>query len=330
MSRIVNVGAAQMGPIARDESRGQVVERLIAQLREAKRRGCDLVVFPELTLTTFFPRWWLEDEAELDAFYETEMPGPETRPLFDEARRLGLGFCLGYAELIPGDEARRRRRFNTAILVGVEGELLGKYRKIHLPGHAEHEPQRAFQHLEKRYFETGDLGFRVFRGFGGLIGMCICNDRRWPETYRVMGLQGVEMVLLGYNTPSRHPLAPDQDAPSWHHNTLSMQAGAYQNGTWVVGVAKGGVEEGVHHIAGSQIIAPSGETVAQAATEGDELITAACDLDLGRSYKTQIFNFARHREPRHYALITALKGAVTPEEGERIEAAAQAAREAAE
>ena len=330
MSRIVNVGAAQMGPIARDESRGQVVERLIAQLREAKRRGCDLVVFPELTLTTFFPRWWLEDEAELDAFYETEMPGPETRPLFDEARRLGLGFCLGYAELIPGDEARRQRRFNTAILVGAEGEVLGKYRKIHLPGHAEHEPQRAFQHLEKRYFETGDLGFRVFRGFGGLIGMCICNDRRWPETYRVMGLQGVEMVLLGYNTPSRHPLAPDQDAPSWHHNTLSMQAGAYQNGTWVVGVAKGGVEEGVHHIAGSQIIAPSGETVAQAVTEGDELITAACDLDLGRSYKTQIFNFARHREPRHYALITALKGAVTPEEGERIEAAAQAAREAAE
>ena len=329
MSRIVNVGAAQMGPIARDESRGQGVGRLIAQLREAKRRGCDLVVFPELTLTTFFPRWWLEDEAELDAFYETEMPGPETRPLFDEARRLGLGFCLGYAELIPGDEARRRRRFNTAILVGAEGEVLGKYRKIHLPGHAEHEPQRAFQHLEKRYFETGDLGFRVFRGFGGLIGMCICNDRRWPETYRVMGLQGVEMVLLGYNTPSRHPLAPDQDAPSWHHNTLSMQAGAYQNGTWVVGVAKGGVEEGVHHIAGSQIIAPSGETVAQAATEGDELITAACDLDLGRSYKEQIFNFARHREPRHYALITALKGAVTPEEGERTEAAAQAAQGAA-
>ncbi len=330
MPRIVNVGAAQMGPIARDESRAEVVERLIAHLREAKRRGCELVVFPELTLTTFFPRWWLEDEAELEAFYETEMPGPETKPLFEEARRLGLGFCLGYAELIPGEGQSRKRRFNTAILVGADGEILGKYRKIHLPGHAEHEPQRAFQHLEKRYFEPGDLGFRVFRGFGGLIGMCICNDRRWPETYRVMGLQGVEMVLLGYNTPSRHPLTPDHDAPSWHHNTLSMQAGAYQNGTWVIGVAKGGIEEGVHHIAGSQIIAPSGETVAQAVTEGDELITAACDLGLGRSYKEHIFNFERHREPRHYTLITALKGAVTPEEGERIEAAARAAREAAE
>ena len=103
-----------------------------------------------------------------------------------------------------------------------------------------------------------------------------------------------------------------------------MQSGAYQNATWVVGVAKGGTEEGVPSIAGSQIIAPSGETVAQAVTEADELITAACDLDLGRAYKEHVFNFARHREPDHYRLITELKGAVDPEEGARIEAAARA------
>ena len=328
MPRIVNVAAAQMGPIVRDETRAQVVERLIAHLQEAKRRGCDLVVFPELTLTTFFPRWWLEDEAELDAFYETEMPGPETQPLFAEAQRLGLGFCLGYAELIY--EGDRKRRFNTAILVGKEGGILGRYRKIHLPGHADNQSHRPFQHLEKRYFETGDLGFRVFRGFGGLLGICICNDRRWPETYRVLGLQGVELVLLGYNTPVHNPPSPDQDALTWHHNRLSMQAGAYQNGTWVVGVAKGGLEEGVLHMADSQIVSPGGETVARAVTEGDELISFACDLDLGRSFKEQIFNFARHREPQAYSLITALKGAVTPEEGERIEAELRGERDAAD
>jgi len=319
MARILNVAAAQMGPIARDDSRSHVVERLIAHLREAKRRGAELVVFPELTLTTFFPRWWIADAAALDAYYEAEMPGPETRPLFDEAKRLGLGFSLGYAELVREDA--RTRRFNTAILVDAAGRIVGKYRKIHLPGHGEHEPWRAFQHLEKRYFETGNLGFRVFRAWDGLIGLCICNDRRWPETYRVMGLQGVEMILLGYNTPVHNPPSPDQDALSWHHNTLSLQAGAYQNGTWVVAVAKAGVEEGVHQIGGSQIVAPSGETVARAVTEGDEVIAAACDLDMGRSYKEHIFNFARHREPAHYTLITALKGAVSPEEGERIEAA---------
>jgi predicted amidohydrolase len=310
MPRSLTVGAAQMGPIQRRHSRRDVVERLIAQLREAKRMGCELVVFPELTLTTFFPRWWMEDQAEIDAFFERELPGNETAPLFTEAKRLALGFCLGYAELVHEDG--RLRRFNTSILVERDGRMVGKYRKVHLPGHAEHEPQRAFQHLEKRYFEPGNLGFPVFRAFGGVMGMCICNDRRWPETYRVMGLQGVEMVMLGYNTPLHNPPAPDHDEHSWFHNQLSMQAGAYQNGTWVVGVAKGGTEEGVPSLADSQIIAPSGKVVARAAGDGDELIVHRCDLDAGKSYTSTTFNFARHRRPETYGLIVERKGAVPP------------------
>jgi predicted amidohydrolase len=311
MTRIVTVGAAQLGPIARSDTRTQVVQRLLALMQQAKSHGCDLVVYPELALTTFFPRWHLEDPAELDAFYEREMPGPETQPLFDAAARLGIGFYLGYAELVQ--QGGRTRRFNTAITVDQTGAIVGKYRKIHLPGHAEHEPWRAFQHLEKRYFETGDLGFNVFRGFGGVMGMAICNDRRWPETYRVMGLQGVEMVLIGYNTPVHNPPAPEHDALSHFHNELVMQAGAYQNGSWVVGVAKAGVEEGVMQIGNSVIVAPSGEIVAACSTVGDELAIARCDLDLTLSYKNTTFNFAKHREPQAYGLIVERKGAVAPE-----------------
>jgi predicted amidohydrolase len=281
MSRVITVAAAQLGPIARSESRADVVKRLLALLDQAHRRGSDLVVFPELALTTFFPRWWMEDQAEIDTFFEREMPGPETRALFDEARRLRLAFCLGYAEL--SREGASLRRYNTSIIVDREGRLVGKYRKVHLPGHAEHEPARPFQHLEKRYFDVGDLGFPVWRALGGVIGMCICNDRRWPETYRVMGLQGVEMILLGYNTPTHNPPAP-----------------------------KCGREEGCDMTGQSAIIAPSGELVAQCAPLGDELITAACDLDLTRSYKDTIFNFARHRRPEHYRLIVERAGAVLP------------------
>jgi predicted amidohydrolase len=310
MSRPLTVGAAQLGPIQRADGRPQVVKRLLDLLHQAKALGCDLVVFPELALTTFFPRWWMEDQAEIDAFFEREVPGPETRPLFEEAQRLGIGFCLGYAEL--ADEGGMARRFNTSILVDAGGRIVGKYRKIHLPGHAEHEPWRAFQHLEKRYFEVGDLGWGVWRAFGGLLGMCICNDRRWPETYRVMGLQGVEMVLLGYNTPVHHPPAPEHDLLGNFHNQLSMQAGAYQNGTWVVGVAKCGREEGCDMIGQSQIIAPSGETVAMCTTLGDELCVARCDLDLTRSYKETTFNFARHRRPEHYRMIVDRTGAIPP------------------
>ncbi|MEK7862505.1 MAG: nitrilase-related carbon-nitrogen hydrolase, partial [Chloroflexota bacterium] len=185
MSRIVTVGAAQLGPIARNETRRQVVARLLALMQQAKSHGCDLVVYPELALTTFFPRWHFERQEEVDSWFERSMPGSDTQPLFDAANKLGIGFYLGYAELV--EEQARVRRFNTSILVDKSANIIGKYRKVHLPGHAEHEPWRRFQHLEKRYFETGNLGFPVYRTFGGLFGMCICNDRRWPETYRMMG-----------------------------------------------------------------------------------------------------------------------------------------------
>ena len=311
MSRLVIVAAAQLGPIARSESRAQVVKRLLALMREAHGFRCDLVAYPELALTTFFPRWALEDEAEIDSFYETEMPGPETRPLFEEAARLGIGFSLGYAELAI--EGNRKRRFNSSVLVDKTGRIIGKYRKVHLPGHAE-VLDRPGQHLEKRFFEVGDLGFPVWRAFGGILGMCICNDRRWPETYRVMGLQGVEMVLLGYNSPVGLGDPYELDALEPFHNHLVMQAGAYQNTTWVVGVAKAGAEEGFNMIGQTCIIAPSGEIVAQCATMGDELVIRKCDLDFAKPYRADIFNFAAHRRPEHYRLITERTGAVLPPE----------------
>jgi predicted amidohydrolase len=175
-------------------------------------------------------------------------------------------------------------------------------------------PNRPFQHLEKRYFEPGNLGFPVWRTMGGIMGMCICNDRRWPETYRVMGLQGVEMVMLGYNTPFGHLNQQPMDSLTLFHNHLSMQAGAYQNATWVVGTAKCGNEEGSSMGGQSVIVAPSGEIVAQAVTVEDEVITAKCDLDMGRIYKDTVFNFALHRRPEAYGLITERTGAILPED----------------
>ena len=309
MSRFLTVGAAQMGPISRHESRASTVKRLMELMKEAKSFNCDIVAFPELALTTFFPRWPIEDEVELDSFYETEMPGPTTRPLFDLASQLGIGFSLGYAEL----EIRNgiKRRFNSSVLVDKTGRIAGRYRKIHLPGHAD-VLDRPGQHLEKRFFEVGDLGFPVFRAFGAIMGMCICNDRRWPETYRVLGLQGVEMVLLGYNSPVGLGDPYELDALEPFHNHLVMQSGAYQNATWVIGVAKAGFEEGFNMIGQTCIIAPSGEIVAMCCTMGDELVVRKCDLDMATPYRADIFNFAAHRRPEHYKLITDRAGALLP------------------
>ena len=301
MTRSLPLAVAQLGPIARDEPRASAVKRMIALLHKADDAGSKLVVFPELALTTFFPRWYFEDQADVDAFFETDMPNADTEPLFDAAARAGIAFYLGYAEIINNNDTTRR--FNTSILVDQAGEIVGKYRKIHLPGHREHEPDFPFQHLEKRYFETGDLGFPVFNTLNTTLGMCICNDRRWPETYRMLGLQGVEIVLLGYNTPVHYPRAPELDHLQDFHNHLSLQAGAYQNGTWVAAAAKAGCEENCDMIGGSCIVAPSGEIVARCETLADELITWDCDLDLCQTIQNNIFNFALHREPENYGLI---------------------------
>ena len=309
MTRTVTVGAAQLGPIGRDEPREDVVERLIVLLRRAHQHGCQLVVFPELALTTFFCRWYFADAREIDVWFETEMPSPATKPLFEEAARLGVGFSLGFAELTPDGH-----HYNTQILVGSEGREIGRYRKVHLPGHEEFEPWRRFQHLERRYFDPGNDGFRVWKAFGGIVGMAICNDRRWPETYRVLGLQGAELVLIGYNTPINYLPDPSQDILQGFHNALVMQAGAYQNGTWVIGAAKAGNEEGVEALAQSSIIAPSGQIVAQSFTTGDELLVAECDLDWCAKYKNTLFDFDRYRRPEMYGIITSQRGVVVPPE----------------
>ena len=303
--RNLNVAAAQLGPIQKSDDRESVVTRLIKLLRDAHSKKAELVVFPELALTTFFPRWFVDDITEADHWYETEMPSAITKPLFDEAKKLGIGFCLGYAELTQSGE-----RFNTQILVECDGRVVAKYRKVHIPGHEQHEPDRPFQHAERYYFTPSSEGFKVWSAFNGRIGMMICNDRRWPESYRVMGLQGVEMILCGYNTPLHYVPDPSQDALQGFHNALVMQSGAYQNGTFVVGVAKGGIEEGVDGLADSSIIAPSGEILAKTETNGDEVVTAACDLDWCNNYKNTLFNFDRYRRPEVYGRITSQRGSI--------------------
>ena len=308
--RTVTVAAAQMGPIQKAENRDEVVGRMIALMDQAKAAGADFIVYPELTLTTFFPRYCMEDQDEVDTWFEREMPNEATAPLFERARGHAMAMSFGYAELTPDGH-----HFNTSIHVDAQGRIVCKYRKVHLPGHSEFDPERSHQHLEKRYFEPGDLGFPVYRTMNGLFGMCICNDRRWPETYRVMGLQGVEMVTLGYNTPSVNSQDSSEGAEDrLFHNALVLQAGAYQNSTWVVAVAKAGDEDGHPLIAGSLIAAPDGKIAAQAKTEGDEIIVHACDLDACTFGKKTIFDFARHRRTEHYGRIVEQTGIIEPAE----------------
>lgn len=306
-TRTLGLAVAQVGGINLDDSRASVVARLVEMMKEAKSRGASFVVYPELTLTTFFPRYWFDEQATVDRYFEKSMPNDDVAPLFACARELQLGFYLGYAELTPDGH-----HYNTSIVVSQDGEIVGKYRKIHLPGHCEFVPNVPAQHLEKKYFDVGNLGFGVFDAMAAKVGMAICNDRRWPEVYRVLALQSAELVVLGYNTPTEVPGWQEEAHAKMFTHLLCLQAGAYQNSVWVAAAAKSGSEDGNHMIGGSAIVAPSGELVVKSFTEDDEVIAATIDLDLGERYRQSVFNFAEHRRPEHYSLIVERTGRGNP------------------
>lgn len=303
MSRSFCAAAAQLGPIGRAESRSSVIGRMLELMKEARATGCRFLVFPEMALTTFFPRWSIDDPTEVASFLEDSMPGPETQSLFDAVREYGIGFYLGYCERVPDRCGVEHLGYNTSILVDAEGQIVGKYRKVHLPGNAVYDPGLKLQHLEPWYFLPGDLGFPVFEMMDGTFGMLICNDRRWPEAWRVPGLQGAELVCLGYNSPSHLPDHPEQNALRKMHHLMAMQSAAYQNGTWVIASAKAGAEEGCNMMGHSCVIAPSGEVVALSAGLGDELLSYRIELDATAEYK-RFFDFDTYRRPECYGLIT--------------------------
>jgi N-carbamoyl-D-amino-acid hydrolase len=312
LARILRAAAAQMGPTQKVDSRAHTLARMLKLLESAAAEGASLVVFPELAFTTFFPRWLLEGEA-LDRYCERGMPNPAVRPLFDRARALRVGFYVGYAELTEDG-----RRYNASMLVDRDGDILGRYRKVHLPGSTEPRPGARYQQLEKRYFQYGDLGFPAFRAGPSwqhaIMGMMICNDRRWPEAWRVLGLQGVELVCLGYNSAAYDPNGgvSEDAALRTFHSTLVTQANAYMNATWAIAVAKAGEEDGSGLIGGSCIVDPNGRIAAEAQTLGDEVVVAEIDLDLCRQGKDKMFNFAAHRRPEHYKVITERAGVIEP------------------
>ncbi|KAI7359157.1 carbon-nitrogen hydrolase [Hortaea werneckii] len=327
MTRKIRIAAAQIGGVHRTDPREATLQRMLKLLENAGSQGAELVLFPETAFTTFFPRHLINDPDELSSWFEhgDVTKSPNTAPLFAKATDLNVDIAVGFAEAADNGE-----RFNACVYYHAKaGSVLSKYRKIHLPG--DFEPfadPKATNQLEKRYFKPGDLGFKAFRapeladGSEPILGMMICNDRRWPEAWRCLGLQGVEVVLCGYNTAG---FAPDlwgsdknqdpqkaEESALFHHK-LVMQANSYMNATFSVSAARCGMDDGKYSlIGGSCITGPEGDILAEAQTVEDEIIIADCDLDLCTQGKTRTFDFARHRRTEHYGRILEQTGVVEP------------------
>jgi predicted amidohydrolase len=317
MARILKIAAAQMGPVHIDSPRPETLSRMIALLQSAFSLGAQLVLFPETAFTTFFPRHLIGTQEELDANFEASdaLPtAPDTKALFDEARKLGIDISVGFAERTTDGDG-----FNTSVYYSAKkGEVIAKYRKVHLPGTVEpFDNPDAINQLEKRYFKPGNLGFKAFRvpdvvegaakNSGGekgvgkgdpIMGMMICNDRRWPEAWRMYGLQGVELVLCGYNTVgyapdlwgTRKPMTPEEaEKDAVFHHKLVMQSNSYMNSCFSVSAAKAGLEDGKYDlIGGSCITDPEGHILAEAKGKEDEIVFAEIDLENCRQGKEKV------------------------------------------
>jgi len=357
-TRVVKVAAAQLGAIQLADSRQSVIERMCTLLDEAATQNVQLVAFPELALTTFFPRWqYAVDSEQLCNYFEAEDSTvvcsidqtPNVKALFDHAKSLGIDVYVGYAERSEKTSKEGTQLgYNSAVYYSASlGKVIAKYRKVHLPG--THEPYKepgATQQLEKRYFIPGDLGFSAFRVAGlvknplkaehvesaspsttegkgdAIIGMLICNDRRWPEAWRCYGLQGVEIVLCGFNTTAYAPellgheaglSREEAEAGVLFSHHISCQGNSYMNSCFSVNIAKCGTEDGHDLISGTTIIAPSGKIIAEAETKGDELVVANLDLTQCRAGKEKMFAFEKHRRIEHYHRIVDQTGVIEPD-----------------
>lgn len=344
MPRKIKVSAAQVGAVHLGASKKDTVQRLIRLLQEAASKKVQVVVFPECTLTTFFPRHFIESQEELDKYFEHGediTQSPDVKPLFDEAKARGIDIVVGYAERTPEGTG-----YNTSVYFSAaEGKVISKYRKVHLPGRVEpFEDPNAANQLEKRYFKPGDYGFQAFRAPGlvpdavkkgsvkegeategkgdPIMGMLICNDRRWPEAWRVYTLQGAEILMFGYNTGGHmshlwggKSMAPEEaEKEALFHSRLVQQANSYMHACFSISAARCGMDDDKYHlIGGSSIVSPEGHVVAEAKTDGDELVVAEIDLDDCKPGKERTFNYGKHRRVETYGLITQQTGVVEPE-----------------
>lgn len=286
MARRIVVAAAQTGPVlTRDMSSG--VSAASELVEQASGQGAEIICFPELFLSPFFPSTLTPDYEGLFL----GLPSPVTDPLFALARRKQIAMIFPYAE------RRGRAFYNAALVVDADGRPLGTYRKTHIPAILPSDLQGGTGSYEKFYFTPGGE-LPVFEVPGVRFGIQICYDRKFPEGSRALALDGAEIIFMPICAATYGETKLRGD--TWE---LPLRARAYENGVFVVAVNRAGDEQERQHIGKSMIVNPVGaEIMALAKSDGPELLVATLDLDdVGRAQKS--LPWWRDRRPDLYGRL---------------------------
>ncbi|HUV45312.1 MAG TPA: carbon-nitrogen hydrolase family protein [Dehalococcoidales bacterium] len=275
MSDIVKIAAVQIDPgITKNEAN---LEKILFWTEKAAAEGAQLIVFPECALTGYV----FNSREEALPFMET-IPGPATDRLADLCRELGVHAVFGLLE-VDGDKC-----YNAAVLIGPQG-LVGKYRKNHLP----------FLGID-RFVDHGNRPFEVHRTPIGNIGMHICYDCQFPESARIMTLQGADILALPTNWPGTRD----------YISKYVINTRAIENKVHVVAVDRVGVERGVRFLGRSKIVDAWGDTLASGSARKEEILLSEVSLEHARQKHIIIkqgefeVDYIRDRRPEIYGDLT--------------------------
>jgi N-carbamoylputrescine amidase len=269
----------------------------VQRIREAARRGAQVVCLPELFRTQYFCQ-----RQELALFdLAEEIPGPSTQKLAEVARDLGVAVVASLFERrAPG------LYHNTAVTLDSDGQIAGVYRKMHIPD----DPL----YYEKYYFAPGDLGFQAVNTSAGRVGTLVCWDQWYPEGARLTALQGAE-VLFYPTAIGWHPAEKDESGAAQYDAWQTIQrAHAIANGVYVAAVNRVGHEHGdvfgnraagpgLEFWGGSFLADPFGRIVAKASHDAEEILLGEIDRALIEDTRRN-WPFLRDRRVDAYALIT--------------------------
>ena len=284
--RNVTLAATQM---ACGSDRAANLERAEQLIRRAAAQGANIILIQELFETPYFCQDQLPD------FFALARPVEDNEGI---AKFQSLARELGVVLPFSFFERDNQAYFNSVAMIDAGGEMLGVYRKTHIPDGVGYQ--------EKYYFNPGDTGFRVWDTKFGQVGLGICWDQWFPETARCLVLGGAE-ILLYPTAIGNEPQFPDWD--SRDHWQRAMQGHAASNMVPLVASNRIGAEKGKNSemtFYGSSFMADeTGAKVAEADRTSETVLTHTFDLDAIRNQRAQ-WGFFRDRRPEHYGALTKL------------------------
>lgn len=284
MTSKIKVGIIQQGPIL-DDDRVTLVQKLTQLLNEAGKQGVNIVTLCETALGPFFP-------PKLTQKYEhnfISLSDEIIQPIIEAARNHEMVVILPFAE------KDGPYYYNSAAVIDVDGNVLGKYRKMHLPAIFPSDLPGGTGSYEKLYFSPGNLGFPVFKTRYGNLGIQICYDRKYPEGSRILALKGADMIFMpiAATTYGEQKFRSD----TW---SLPIRARAYENGVFVIAANRVGDENGRVSMGRSMIVSPIGaEVIAEGSRDKEEILVADIDLDNVHSAQKSL-PWWRDRRPSEY------------------------------